>query len=41
MNFKKNIQKIIKIKRQADINNSVYKYISGEIPNFNIAVKPK
>ena len=41
MNFKKNIQKIIKIKRQTDINNPVYKYISGEIPNFNIAVKPK
>ena len=41
MNFKKNIQKITKIKRQTDINNSVYKYISGEIPNVSITVKPK
>ena len=41
MNFKKKIQKITKIKRQTDINNSVYKYVSGEIPNFSIAVKLK
>ena len=37
MNFEKSFEKKKKINRQADINNLVYEYISGEILDFSIA----
>lgn len=41
MNYEKSFEKKNKINRQADINNLVYEYISGEILDFSIAAQPK